>query len=531
VTAPVTLPRGRVRARLGRGDVAVTDVTDLMTGAGDRIRTWRRDIALFVRENFNAEPDRWQLRALIAFASDSPTLRIALKACAGPGKSAVMAWCAWWFLVTQAEPEHHPNAYALSITGENLRDNLWKELAVWRSRSPFLMAAFEWQAESIFCKEHKATWWIRPRTWPKTADPEQQGRTLSGLHAKRIAYFLDESGAIHPAVGRSAEQGLNDCAWGRVMQGGNPISLEGMLYQSCNQQRHLWTIFEVTGDPDDPERSPRINIEHAREQIALYGRDNPWVMAYILGKFPPSSINTLMGPDDVEAAKHRYRGLEKSAFDWSQKRIGIDVARFGDDRTVLWPRQGLAAHLPITLRGMRTTDIAARAMLGIKRWSEIDRNPEVLTFVDDSGHWGHGVVDNLISAGYNVQAVLFEDKHTQDTRFGNRRAEMWVRMSEFVKTRGCIHYDAPAELTAELTTPTYTFINGKFMLEPKEITKKLLQRSPDLADALALTFATPDMPAQMERARLQKGELGSGRGYVVSDYDPLDDRRTTGVLS
>src|SRR5690606_19572528 len=145
-----------------------------------------------------------------------------------------------------------------------------------------------------------------------------------------------------------------------------------------------------------------------------YGRDNPWVMSTILGLFPPTSMNSLLGPDDVEAAMNRTYNPEE--YEWSQKRLGVDVARFGDDRTVIFPRQGLAAFQPIIMRGERTTNIAARVAAKKIEWgSEME-------FVDDSGHWGHGVIDNLFAGGYSPHAFLFEDK-AQDARYKNRRAE------------------------------------------------------------------------------------------------------------
>src|SRR5574338_1652203 len=107
----------------------------------------------------------------------------------------------------------------------------------------------------------------------------------------------------------------------------------------------MWHTIRITGYPDDHNRSPRIDIDWAREQIKLYGRDNPWVMAYILGKFPPSSINTLLGPDEVAESIGRH--LTEDKYGFAQKRIGVDVSRFGDDRTIIFPRQGLSAFTPV----------------------------------------------------------------------------------------------------------------------------------------------------------------------------------------
>lgn len=482
-----------------------------VTPAQAKIAAWRRDPVLFVREQFGVEPDAWQVDVLRAFADPAIT-RIAMQACAGPGKSSVLAWCGWNFLLCYADMGYHPTGLATAVSADNLKDNLWKELAVWHGRSPMLQRVFVWTKERIFAVDHPQTWWLSARSWSKKANPDEQGRTLSGLHARYILYLIDESGDIAPSVARAAEQGLGNCQWGKIMQAGNPTSHEGMLYQAATVQRHLWQLISITGDPDDPRRSPRISLEWAREQIALYGRENPWVMAYILGLFPPSSINALLGPDEVNAALGKH--LREDQYDWAQKRLGVDVARFGDDRTVLFPRQGLASFTPTVLRGMRTTDIAARIMqLKGTFKSEVE-------LVDDTGHWGHGVIDNLLAAGHSPLAIMFHAP-ALDPRYKNRRAEMWIEMAEWVKRGGAL--PVVPELVGELTTPTYTFVQGKFMLEDKDQIKARLGRSPDLADALALTFAIPDQP---RFDGLLPGRRADGQGKVLVEYDPFAEEPT-----
>ena len=484
-----------------------------MIAAVDKLKAWKKDAVLFVREVCKAEPDEWQKEALNAYSDnkDPQKRRISLMACAGPGKSTVLAWCGLHFLLLHAKKGEHPNGAAVSVTRDNLKDSLWKEFSVWINKSDLLSKVFTWTAERIFSKEYPSDWFISARSWSKKANAEEQGRTLSGLHAKHVLYLIDESGGIDPSILRAAEQGLSNCRWGKIIQAGNPISHEGILYLSSSAQRHLWTVIKISGDPEDPNRSPRIDMNWAKEQIELYGRENPWVMAYILGQFPPSSMNTLLSPDEVEEAMHRK--YKEDAYNWSQKRLGIDVARFGDDRTVIFPRQGLQAFDPVIMRQVRTTDIAARVAMAKERWgSEME-------FVDDSGHWGHGCIDNLYAAGHNPIAVLFEDKAI-DPRFRNRRTEMWLQMAEWVKRGGSLPYIP--ELIRELTAPTYTFVKGVFQLEPKDLLKKRIGVSPDLADALGLTFAMPDMP---KTNRLLES-LSTKTNQVLHDYNPFEEART-----
>lgn len=491
-----------------------------MSDAGpEKLARWRAYPETMVREEFGAEPDRWQLEALRAFASADPkTKRIAMKACAGPGKSTVEAWIGWNFLTCYGEKDHHPTGFAISITGANLRDNLWKELAVWRGRSSFLQRAFEQTGERIFMRSHPATWWLAARSFPQTADAEAQGRTLSGLHGKYMLYLVDETGDMPPAVGRAAEQGLGSSLEGsfaKIVQAGNTTSHHGMLYQAANVQRHLWTVITITADPDDPQRTPRVSAEWAREQIALYGRDNPWVMAFILGLFPPTSINALLGVDDVERAIGR--GVKASDYEHVQKRIGVDVARFGDDRTVQFPRQGLRAFNPKILRHQTGPQIAAAVATSKARWGS------ELELIDDTGGWGASAIDAAALAGIALLPINVSGKAT-DPRYFNLRSEINFLAAEWVKKGGALPQGFP-ELVREACAVTYYFDNGKLRVTEKAQIKVTLGQSPDVWDAFCLTFAIPDMPASL--ASLPGGvgaqllAAGAHQNQLATEWDPF----------
>lgn len=485
---------------------------NLSSDLASKILAWRQDPVLFVREVLRVEPDKWQARALEILARTG-RVRLALKACAGPGKTALLAWAAWWFLLCFGgeSPEDHPNGIAISCDRDNLRDGLWKELARWHGVSPLLQHFFEWTKERIFAKDHPSTWFLAARGYAKAADEEAIGRTLSGLHGRFIFYLVDESGDMPIPIIRSAEQGLTDCVKGMILTAGNTTSTSGLLYHVAGAGRDGWDVISITGDPDDPERSPRVDIEWARKEIARWGRDNAWVMAYILGKFPPGGINTLLSVDDVERAMARH--LRPQDYEWSQKRLGVDVARFGDDRTVIFPRQGLVAFNPVVMRHQRTTDIAARVASGRAKWGA-ER-----IFVDDTGHWGHGVIDNLLAGGLSAEGIQFHAPAILP-QYSNRRAEMWMSMAEWVKGGGALPHIP--ELIQELSAPTYTLHQGKFLLEAKDQIKKRLGKSPDLGDALALTFAYVDEPAGIPLAH---PSLAGTLGKAETDWDPYEEGR------
>ena len=126
--------------------------------AGDNLNRWNEHPAQFVREVFGIVPDPWQVGVLEAFPHHQ---RLAMKACRGPGKTAVEAWLAWNFLVTRNDPK----IAATSITADNLFDNLWAEMAKWQQRAPYLREHFKWTKDRIVCKARPETWWMSARTW------------------------------------------------------------------------------------------------------------------------------------------------------------------------------------------------------------------------------------------------------------------------------------------------------------------------------------------------------------------------------
>lgn len=467
-----------------------------MIEAINKIIEWKKNPIQFVEENFGVSLDPWQIDVLNNFNLNR---RIAMKASKGVGKTSTLAWLAWYFLATRKDPK----IAATSISGDNLSDGLWAEMSKWQQKSAFLKDQFEWTKTRIYLKSKPETWFMSARSWAKGSSSEQQANTLAGLHADNIMFILDESGGIPDAVMAAAEAALSsghDC---KLVQAGNPTHLSGPLYRSCTTERHLWHVTEISSDPENPKRSTRVSVEWANEQIQKYGRDNPWVLINVFGQFPPSSLNSLLGYEEVREAMSKKHHAHD--YEFAQKRLGVDVARMGDDSTVIFPRQGLVAFKPVEMRNARSNEVAARVMQAKFKW-----NSEV-EFIDGTGGFGSGVVDSLLQANVHAQEVHFSGK-AMDARYFNKRAEMWFNMAEWIKRGGSIPNED--RLLKELCSPTYSFKNGKLILESKDQIKERLGFSPDFADALALTFALPEQQSNL-------GEYGilkqNNRGRVKID--------------
>lgn len=452
----------------------------------------------FVEDHFGVTPDAWQRDTLQAFPHKD---RIAMKASKGPGKTATLAWLCWNYLVTRP----FPSIAATSISGANLKSGLWKEMAYWQMQSPFLMRNFTITSTAIFNKAHPLTWVMYAKSWQQKANKEEVGETLAGLHQPYLLFVLDEAGGMPPEILLSAEAGFSsantkEC---HIVMAGNTNSLQGALYHACVKHKGLWHVVVITGDPDDPKRSPRIPLEWAKEQIKQYGRENPFIKVTILGEWPASSFNALIGPDEVEASMRRmYREFQ---FSGAGRVLGIDVARFGPDASVIFPRQGIQAFPPQTLRSVDSITGAGAVARKYREW-EADA-----AFIDMTGGYGAGWYDQLHLLGIPAIGVEYAGSAHQKMRFVNKRAEMYFEAVEWIKNGGALP-ECP-ELLAALPETNYTFQGDRFILEPKEDITDRLGFSPDHADAFVNTFAEP--------VNRKRPTASGPRAPVMVDYDPF----------
>lgn len=473
---------------------------DTFVAAKDSITRWRRSPAAMVRELFGIEPDAWQLEVLELFPT-SP--RLAMVACAGPGKTATLAWLIWNFMLTRP----HAVVGVTSITSDNLKANLWRELAIWRDKSPIFKAAFEMNSTAIYARDHPTTWRAEARTWARDANAEQIGNALRGLHSPYIMWAMDESGdypnSILPVIENIFAGAPKEA---HIVQAGNPTKRDGPLYRAAAIARDLWKVVNITGDPDDPKRSPRISIEHAREQIKQYGRDNGWVMVNILGQFPPSSFNSLIGHEEVREAMVRY--YREDELRNSPKVLGQDVARFGDDQSCTAPRQGLQMFPLIKHRNL---DSIQGAALVNRKWAEWDAQA---CFVDNTGGFGAGWIDQLRVLGRTPIPVEFSGQAHDPNRYFNKRTEMAFDLVEWIKRGGALPEDQ--NLLNALVNTTYTFKGDRLLLEPKDMVKKKMSgASPDEMDAAMMTLAE-------QVTMISTGSRRVNHRAVNKEYNPFE---------
>ncbi|MFT3708030.1 MAG: hypothetical protein QM817_10275 [Archangium sp.] len=228
--------------------------------------------------------------------------------------------------------------------------------------------------------------------------------------------------------------------------------------------------------------------------------------------FAASVEDVLLRLDDVLGAQRREH--LQASWQFAAKVLGVDVARYGGDRSCLFPRQGLIALKPAIYSGLNLMALSSKVAESHDRWK-----PDAV-FVDQGG-MGAGVIDRLRQLGIRAIGVDFGGAPT-DPRFQNKRTEMWWEMADWVREGGGA-LPSGNDIVQDLTAPRYTFKNaaGRLALESKDSMRERGLRSPDVGDALALTFAAPVVPKEVKEQLQIRQELRP-RGVAKSaDYDPF----------
>lgn len=439
-------------------------------------------------------PDEWQTWVLQSvdsgILSRDEAIRIAVTSGHGIGKSALVGWLIWWSFST------YPGTRGVvtANTENQLKTKTWVEIAKWH-RLFIARDLFKCTATALFAQDEE-----QAREWRIDIVPwsERNTEAFAGLHnsGKRIIVVFDEASAIPDVIWETTEGAFTDLdtelMWFCF---GNPTRTTGR-FRECfegGKFAHRWRSREV-----DSRTVKRTNKDQLQDWIDDYGLDSDFVRVRILGKFPRADGSSFISPILIQSAIARHVETQSAPVI-----LGVDVARFGDDLSVIWPRRGRdAASLPVRFfQGIDTLRLTQHV---IQAYNEFDA---AAVFVD-GGYVGGAIVDNLRAVGVNVYEVSFggsPDGIDQNAKYGNKRAEIWGAMREFLKTGSIPEKLADRTMVQEMSAPTYSIRDRdqSIMLEPKEVMKRRGVPSPDFADALALTFSLPIVARPRLRRPLQ----------------------------
>lgn len=457
-------------------------------------------------------PREWQTEILDTLGKElrrcsvegwSP-IRIAVASGHGIGKSALIAQILCWAVSTFPKTK----ATVTANTGEQLRTKTWPELSKW-----FHMLIcrhwFDFEATSIRADnpEWQNEWRIDAQTWS-----EHNTQAFAGLHneRKRLVLIYDEASGIARKVWEVSEGALTDedteIIW---IAFGNPTEADGRFRECFGAHSKYWITRQI-----DSRTVPGVNREEIDRWVELYGEDSDFVRVRVKGQFPRVAAMQFISSEDVEEARKRPSPqvhLNDPLI------MGVDVARFGDDESVIAFRKGRDARL-IPWERYRSIDTMKLAT----RIADLANQYKPDAIHIDGGGVGGGVVDRCRQLGMSVREVQFGGKpdraqaDSDPTRYANKRAEMWGYMREALKV---IAIPDDGDLHKALTGVQYGMnARDEIILEAKESMKKRGEASPDLADALALTYAYPVFPMANAGGPHMQGRRPN---QATMEYDPL----------
>ena len=449
-------------------------------------------------------PDLWQRKALNDIGSAlkagkhlEGAIQEAISSGHGVGKSAFFAWLILWSMSTCGDTR----GVITANTENQLRTKTWPELAKWH-RMCLCGHWFTFTATALFSKEPG-----RDKTWRFDAVPwsENNVEAFAGLHneGRRIVALMDEASAIPDLIWETLEGALTDSnteiLW---IAAGNPTRNTGRFRECFGRRKHRWITQQV-----DSRTVAITNKSQINKWAEDYGEDSDFFRVRVRGLFPMAASSQFISTGIAESAVER----DVRVAQWEPVYIGLDVARFGDDESVLCARKGQNARLiPWQIWRGKDTQFVAHEAAKIRR-----AIGAVAICVDETG-LGAGVVDRLRALNEPVVPVNNGSRPTglirlsEGVKVKNRGGENWAAMRDWLPN-GSIPNDP--QLIDELTGREYGYdADGAIILERKEHMKERGLSSPDRADALALTFAQPQA-------------IGRDSAFEDDDHE-YDQRRT-----
>ena len=425
-------------------------------------------------------PDEWQIWVLEAIRDGSlspgEAIMIAVASGHGIGKTALVAWIVIWFMTTRPQPQ----VVVTANTENQLTNKTWRELARWWKIS-INGHLYEHTATRFFLKGSKSVWFAAAIPWS-----DKNSEAFAGTHEDNVLIIFDEASSI-PDIIWEVASGAMTTPGAMWIAFGNPTRNTGRFRECFGKFKHRWKTRQV-----DSRTAKMVDKKLIQQWVDDYGEDSDFVRVRVRGVFPRAGDQQFISSEAVEICRHYVaEGYESQPL-----LLGVDVARFGDDRTVIRPRQGRKVFEAHKYRGLDTMEVADRVIEAIEEY-----NPRV-AFVDGGG-LGAGVIDRLKQLGYGSKVVDVNAgaKPLDDVKYFNLRAEMWGRMREAVKGGMDMPVD-DVELVDDLVGPEYGFTaKQQVQLEKKADMKKRGLASPDDGDALALTFAKKVVGSPRRRAR------------------------------
>ena len=420
-----------------------------------------------------------------------PPIRVSVASGHGIGKSALTAMLIMFVHDTCA----HSRGVVTASTSAQLKARTWAELGKWRR-----LSLTRDRSEYFASRGNMAlvnVWY--PESWRVDAftSTKENSESFQGQHsASSVSFYIfDESSSIPIEIWEAASGGLTD-GLPMMFAFGNPTRNSGAFYDTHHRHRNSWRRHNI--DSRDVEGASQELFD---EWLETYGVDSDFFRVRVRGQFPSQASLQYIPGDlvDWSMSEVRYEyGLHDPLV------YGVDVARFGDNESVLLKRRG--RHVFPIKPQHRLKKASTDRFADLIMREALEDKPDAI-FVDGDGVGGP-LIDFMRRMNIrNITEINGASTLDVSRYYANKRAQCWGNMLEALKAGLDLPEDQ--DLREDLTALEYgyTLTTNKLKLESKEAAMKRGIQSPDLADALALTFAHPIGP------RRAKGE-------IVNDHNP-----------
>ena len=468
------------------------------------VENYHDDPCGYMEDILGMKPAEWQQ----SVASDIVNYRrVAVQSGHGVGKTALCAAMIHWFLATRPRPQ----IVATANTETQLTTKLWREVAKVNNNAKN-RDWFDWTATK-FMRANDPTAFAQGITWNEN-NPE----SFAGTHEEHVLGIFDEASGIPPIIWTTFS-GAMSTDGARWLATGNPTQNTGTFFEACNgklkwkqegdELKGLWRGHTVAAMD-----SPFVSPAWVEEQKVVLGEHSNEYNIRVLGIPPRTSPDQFISPEIVELAmdskiKPYYR---------SPLVLGVDVSRQGGDRTVICPRIGATVPDRIKEIDNKTLKEVVKAVADeIYYWrEEMDREVRAV-FIEGGGSLGWGVIEDLWSLGFEqVRDINPAARSSDPDRFSNKKAEMWSSMKDWLEEGGCELPRNDTLLEELITIKQKPDMRNRVKLETKDELRRRGVRSPDYADALALTFAEP---VESEPNREEKEEMLRQEWTINGEYD------------
>lgn len=455
-------------------------------------RKWQREVLTHIADHIKANQGRL----------DFNTLRHAVSSGRGIGKSALVSWITIWMLTTRIG-----STTIISANSESqLRSVTWAEITKWLATainshwfevSATRLMPAKWLTELVERDLKKGTryWGVEGRLW-SAENPD----AYAGVHNfDGVLVVFDEASGIDDSIWAVTSGFFTENTPNRFwMAFSNPRRNTGYFYEAFNSKREFWTTKVV-----DARTVEGTDKQVYQQIIDEYGADSSQAHVEVYGQFPSEGDDQFISASLVDEAMKRPKYQDQSA----PIVIGVDPARFGADATVIAIRQGRDIIAIQRHRGDDTMTVVGHVIEAIEEYKP------ALVVIDEGG-LGAGIVDRLKEQRYKVKGINFGNKSTNPIMYGNKRAEMWGKMKDWLKTASIpLDRFLKTDLISPMMKPDS---KGTIFLESKKDMKARGLASPDAADAICVTFAFP--VAHREARESTQRRTYSDRGVVATSW-------------